>query len=93
VQAHYDHSGWYVVWRYTIDETKTMKGHHVAIWRVDIPFLRKEDWKYEGSKAGAAGGGRTHTFGLKNPATRLLDAIVYQAPNVKLSRGGPVLVD
>jgi len=23
----------------------------VAIWRVDLPFLREEDWKYEGSKA------------------------------------------
>jgi hypothetical protein len=38
---------------------------------VDVVFLDKSDWKYEGSKASAAGGGRTHTFGLKEPAKKL----------------------
>jgi hypothetical protein len=93
VQAHYDHPGCYVVWRYAIDETKAMKGHGVAIWRVDIPFLHKEDWKYEGSKASGSGGGRTHTFGLRNPAKRLAGAVVHRAPNIALFKGRPVLMD
>jgi hypothetical protein len=29
----------------------------LIIWRVDCVFLDKGDWKYEGSKAGKAGGG------------------------------------
>ncbi len=69
IQSHYDHPGWYVVWRYAIDPTKRMKrGRAVVVWRVDIPFLRKEQWKYEGSRAAEGRGGRTHTFGVKNPA-------------------------
>jgi hypothetical protein len=52
LQSHYDHPGWYIVWRYAIDPTKRMKrGRAVLIWRVDIPFIRKGDWKYETSKA------------------------------------------
>jgi hypothetical protein len=78
IQSHYDHSGWYVVWRYLVDATKTIKpGRAVVIWRVDVVFLDKKDWKYEGSKAGASGGGRTHTFGIQNPAAKLKDAAVY----------------
>ena len=81
LQSHYDHAGWYVVWRYTIDPTKRMKrGKRVVIWRVDVCYLRKEDWKYEGSKAAEGRGGRTHTFGVKQPAKRLKAAIVYQYP-------------
>jgi len=55
-------------------------GRAVVIWRVDLPFLKKEDWKYEGSKAAEGKGGRTHTFGIKSPATLIRKAIVYQAP-------------
>ena len=70
IQSHYDHPGWYTVWQYAIDPTKQMKrGRPALILRVDIPFLEKEHWKYEGSKAGEGQGGRTHTFGVKNPAT------------------------
>jgi len=25
IQSHYDHAGWYIVWRYAIDPTKRMK--------------------------------------------------------------------
>jgi hypothetical protein len=39
----------------------------VLIWRVDLPFLQGADWKYEGSKAAEGHGGRTHTFGIRNP--------------------------
>ncbi|MCP9460437.1 MAG: hypothetical protein NNA24_00135 [Nitrospira sp.] len=68
LQSHYNHPGWYIVWRYAIDPTKHMKrGRVVLIWRVDIPFLQKQDWKYEGSRAGEGKGGRTHTFGVKKP--------------------------
>jgi len=74
IQSHYDHPGWYIVWRYTIDPTKRMKrGRPVVIWRVDIPFLLKDHWKYEGSKAAEGHGGRTHTFGVKNPAIVIRD--------------------
>jgi len=92
LQSHYNHAGWYIVWRYAVDQTHRLKpGKIVAIWRVDIPFLREEDWKYEGSKAGEGRGGRTHTFGVKNPAKRFTDSIVYQSPRIALSQGGPVL--
>ena len=94
IQSHYDHPGWYIVWRYAIDPTKRMKrGKPVLIWRVDIPFLNKEHWKYERSKAGQGQGGRTHTFGVKNPAVVIRKAVVYQAPEVGLSRGRPSLVN
>jgi hypothetical protein len=92
LQSHYNHPGWYIVWRYAIDQTKRLKpGRMVVIWRVDIPFLTKDDWKYEGSKAAEGRGGRTHTFGVKNPAKRFKDSIVYQSPRVVISQGGPVL--
>lgn len=92
LQSHYNHPGWYIVWRYAVDQTRRMKpGKLVLIWRVDIPFLQEEDWKYEGSKAAEGRGGRTHTFGVKNPAKRFKDAIVYQNPRVVISQGGPVL--
>ncbi len=92
LQSHYNHAGWYVVWRYAVDQTRRLKkGKMVAIWRVDIPFLGEEDWKYEGSKAAEGRGGRTHTFGVKNPAKRFKDSIIYQSPRIKISQGGPVL--
>lgn len=92
VQSHFDHPGWYIIWRYTVDPTRMLKpDHEVVIWRVDVAFLRKEDWKYEGSKAGISGGGRTHTFGLRRPASKLKDAAAYQAPNIVLKGGTPIL--
>jgi hypothetical protein len=94
IQSHYNHSGWYIVWRYLIDPTKRMKrGRTAPVWRVDVPFLHEEDWKYEGSRAAEGRGGRTHTFGVKNPAKLVSRAIVYQARGVVLSRGGPTLVN
>ncbi len=93
LQSHYNHSGWYIVWRYAVDQTRRLKPHKlVAIWRVDIPFLSEEDWKYEGSKAREGHGGRTHTFGVKNPAKRFKDSIIYQSPRITISQGGPVLM-
>ncbi len=69
VQSHYDHPGWYVVWRYLVDPTCSLEPDRpIIIWRVDIAFIEKHDWKYEGSTAGTHGGGRTHTFGLIKPA-------------------------
>jgi hypothetical protein len=67
------------------------RGRSVLVWRVDIPFLEEEHWKYEKSKATEGRGGRTHTFGVKNPAMVISGAIVYQTPGVVLSRGGPTL--
>jgi hypothetical protein len=92
LQSHYNHPGWYIVWRYAVDQTRRLKpGKLVAIWRVDIPFLSERDWKYEGSKAAEGRGGRTHTFGVKNPARRFKDSIAYQSPRVAIRQGGPVL--
>ena len=94
LQSHYNHPGWYIVWRYAVDQTKRLKlDKMVAIWRVDIAFLREEDWKYEGSKAAEGRGGRTHTFGIKLPAKRLKNCIVYQNPRVAIRQGGPVLAN
>jgi hypothetical protein len=92
VQSHYDHPGWYVVWRYLVDPTQTIRlNRPVVVWRVHIAFLRKEDWKYEGSKASSRGGGRTHTFGLRKPADKLANAVAYELPGIKLVGGKPVL--
>ena len=94
VQSHYDHPGWYIVWRYLIDPTKTLEpSREVVIWRVDVVFLEREDWKYESSKAGPQGGGRTHTFGLKIPARRLRGKAVYHRSDIRLVGGKPVPVN
>jgi hypothetical protein len=94
IQSHYDHPGWYVVWRYLVDPTQTIKpGRSVVIWRVDVVFLDKDDWKYEKSGAGDGGGGRTHTFGVKLPANKLADAAAYELPGIKLKGGRPVLTE
>ena len=91
LQSHYDHSGWYIVWRYLIDPTMSLEANKpVIIWRVDVIFLTKEDWKYEGSTAGVKGGGRTHTFGLRSAATKLRNAAVYQRKDVRIIGGKAV---
>ncbi|MGH7564441.1 MAG: hypothetical protein ACREK5_08460 [Gemmatimonadota bacterium] len=94
LQSHYNHPGWYIVWRYAVDPTRRMKpGKAVPIWRVDIPFVTADDWKYEGSKAGEGRGGRTHTFGVRNPKALLSRAVVYQAPEIVLYRGKAMLAN
>jgi hypothetical protein len=91
LQSHYDHPGWYVVWRYLIDATESLEpGKPVIIWRVDVVFLEKGDWKYEKSKAGEAGGGRTHTFGVKQAAKKLQGKAVYRRKDVVIRDGKPI---
>jgi len=91
IQSHYDHPGWYIVWRYLVDDTQSLEaGRPVILWRVDVVFLEKRDWKYEKSRAGEAGGGRTHTFGVKNPAQKLKHAAVYRRRDVAIRDGKPV---
>jgi len=91
IQSHYDHSGWYIVWRYLIDPTESLEtGKPVIIWRVDVVFLDKTDWKYEKGSAGDTGGGRTHTFGVKNAAKKLKGKAVYQRKDVVVRDGKPV---
>ena len=91
LQAHYDHPGWYIVWRYLVDPTEALEpGHPIIVWRVDVAFLEKGDWEYQDSSASRAGGGRTHTFGLKLPATRLKDCQMYKRSDVVLRGGKPV---
>ncbi len=91
IQSHYDHPGWYIVWRYLVDPTESLEpGKPVVIWRVDVVFLEKSDWKYEKSSAGETGGGRTHTFGVKNPAKKLRECAVYQRKDVVIRDGKPI---
>jgi len=91
IQAHYDHPGWYIVWRYLIDPTESLEtGKQFIIWRVDMIFLEKSDWKYEKSSAGELGGGRTHTFGIKNAAKRLRGKAVYHRKDVLIRDGKPI---
>jgi hypothetical protein len=94
LQSHYNHAGWYIVWRYLVDPTEIIKPKRkVVIWRVDVPFLQQDDWKYETSKAGEGRGGRTHTFGVKLPAARFAAAIVYQHPKIVLRQSKPTLAN
>ena len=91
LQSHYDHPGWYIVWRYLVDPTETLETDKpVIIWRVDVAFLEKSDWKYEASRAGPSQGGRTHTFGLHRPATKLRNKAVYRRGEVVLVGGKPI---
>jgi len=91
IQSHYDHPGWYIIWRYLVDPTESLeRGKPVVIWRVDIVFLKKSDWKYEKSGAGEAGGGRTHTFGVKNAARTLQGKAAYQRKDVIIRDGKPI---
>lgn len=91
LQSHYDHPGWYIVWRYLIDPTESLEaGKSVIVWRVDVVFLEKADWKYEKSKAGEAGGGRTHTFGVKEAAKKLRGKAVYRRSDVGIRGGKPI---
>ena len=90
LQAHYDHPGWYIIWRYLIDTTGAYERERpVIVWRIDLAFLEQHDWKYEGSGAGPEGGGRTHTFGLHRPATKLRGKAVYARSDVVLRGGKP----
>jgi hypothetical protein len=94
LQSHYDHSGWYIVWRYLVDSTTSLEPKKpVIIWRVDVVFLTREDWKYEGSTASSGGGGRTHTFALKNAATKLRNVAVYQRRDVRIAGGKAVPIN
>ncbi len=94
LQSHYNHSGWYIIWRYLVDLAKIIKaGKAVVIWRVDVAFLREKDWKYEGSRAREGRGGRTHTFGVKLPASRFAGAVVYHHPKIVLRHSRPALAN
>lgn len=91
IQSHYDHPGWYLVWRHLVDPTESIeRGRPVIIWRVDVIFLAKSDWKYDKSKAGDRGGGRTHTFSVSSPARKLKDKAVYKRSDVVIRDGKPV---
>ena len=65
----------------------------MIIWRVDVVFLVESDWKYEKSGAGEGGGGRTHTFGVRNAAKTLSDRAVYRRSNVRIKDGKPIPVN
>jgi hypothetical protein len=94
VQSHYDHEGWYIVWRYLVDSTMQVEAEKpVIVWRTDVAYLVKSDWEYQGSRAGASGGGRTHTFGVKRPSVRLRGCAVYRRKDIQVVSGKPVPVN
>jgi hypothetical protein len=94
LQSHYNHAGWYIVWRYLVDPTETIEpGCPVVIWRVDVVKLSQNDWKYEQSSAGTGRGGRTHTFGVRRAAKRLQDCAVYMRSDIQLKGSKPVPVN
>jgi hypothetical protein len=68
-------------------------GKPVIIWRVDVVFLESTDWKYEKSSAGELGGGRTHTFGVKNPAMKLKGRAAYARKDVRIKDSKPVPIN
>lgn len=77
-----------------VDRTETIeRGRKVIVWRVDIVFLEKADWKYEGSTAGSSGGGRTHTFGVWNAAKKLQGKAIYKRADVAIRDGKPVIAN
>lgn len=74
-----------------VDATESLeRGKPVVIWRVDVVFLEKADWKYEKSTAGESGGGRTHTFGVRNPAKKLSGKAIYRRTDVIVRDGKPI---
>jgi hypothetical protein len=94
IQSHFNHSGWYIIWRYLVDPLMQIEDRKpVIIWRVDVVFLEREDWKYEGSKAMEGAGGRTHTFGVKEPSKKLKGTAVYKRKDIVLKAGKPVPAD
>ena len=77
-----------------MDPTKSVeRAKPVIIWRVDVVFLKKSDWKYEKSKARKGHGGRTHTFGVSNPAQKLQGKAIYQRTDVVIRDGKPVVAN
>ncbi|HXX23854.1 MAG TPA: hypothetical protein VEO19_11950 [Terriglobia bacterium] len=94
LQSHYNHAGWYIVWRHLVDPAKIIKpGKSIVVWRVDAAFLQSKDWKYEGSKAREVKGGRTHTFGVRNPAAKFAQTIIYHRPKIVLRQSKPTLAN
>jgi hypothetical protein len=92
IQSHYNHPGWYVVWRYLVDTTETIKpGFPVVVWRVDVVFLTADNWKYDGSGAMEGRGGRTHTFGVKEAKKTLAGSAAYVLPGIVIKNGKPIL--
>jgi hypothetical protein len=74
-----------------VDPTESSEpGKPVIVWRVDVAFLTKDDWKYEPSTATHGRGGRTHTFGLKQAAQKLQTKAVYSRRDIRLAGGKPV---
>lgn len=94
IQAHYNHAGWYIIWRYLVDTTESIEPNRpVIIWRVDVIFLEESDWKYEKSGAGEGKGGRTHTFGVKDAAKKLKGKAVYNRRDIALKDNKPVVIE
>lgn len=94
IQAHYNHAGWYIIWRYLVDTTESIEADRpVIIWRVDVIFLGESDWKYEKSGAGEGKGGRTHTFGVNDAAKKLKEKAVYHRSDITLKDNKPVVIE
>lgn len=73
----------------TMREVWGLPGSSVVVWRVDCAYLTHVNWVYRPSKAGQAGGGRTHTFNVKDPS-KVFAMPVFLHPKVAMDHGKPV---
>ncbi len=73
-------------------------GLEIAQIRRSVEYVEREasdlvDIYYEQKNVFSAivsGGGRTHTFGVKNPAKRFRDCSVYRRHGIRIRDGKPV---
>ena len=51
LQSHYNHAGWYIVWRYLVDPTKIIKPDRmIVIWRSTLHFSGKRTGSTRGAE-------------------------------------------
>lgn len=56
IQSHYDHPGWYIVWRYLVDPTMTIEREKpVLIWRVDVVYFGEGGLEVRGQRSRVGG--------------------------------------
>ena len=91
IQSRCDHAGRHAARRHPVDPAETIeKGRPLIMWRGGAAFLQKGDWKYEKSGAGSSGGGRTHTFGIKQPAKALRGTAACGRSGITVRGGRPI---
>ncbi len=95
LDAHGNHEGWYMVFRYMV----MANGCHVAghtrsvfVGRVDLMYLNQANWCYQPSLAGPGVAGRTHTFSLLQPSNTLNGNHVFLRSGIKMASDSAAVV-